>query len=406
VLSAGARVEKAEGEYRAALAIRKQLVKEFPKVPGYRNDLGASHSNLAGLLRNTDRLQEAEAEYGVTLHLQKQLVKEFPNVPVYRQELAAAHHNLGALLQATRRPREAETEFRAALAIRKRLVKDSPKEPAHRRLLAATHTGLGIVFATTRRPREAKIEFRAALDLGEQLAAGFPTVPEYRRELAGSHNNLGRLLAATDRPKEAETEFRAALDLGKQLAADFAAVPDYQNALAGTMVDLAEVLYRARKDFQAARQLLEEALPHHRAALEANPQHPEYRQFYCKNRLLLTLTLLALGDHRAASATAEQRAEAAVDPVHDTFDAVRNLVGRGGSILSCTELAEKDDNLDEAQRQKLVQQYGDRAMKLLRQAVQNGFKDVQLLKGAPAPFRSRADFQELVAELEKTLRPD
>jgi hypothetical protein len=65
-----------------------------------------------------------------------------------------------------------------------------------------------------------------------------------------------------------------------------------------------------------------------------------------------------------------------------------------------------DTFADEAQRKQLVQQYGDRAMKRLRQAVQNGFKDVQRLKQAPAPFRSRAAFQEFVAELEKKLRPD
>jgi len=71
-------------------------------------------------------------------------------------------------------------------------------------------------------------------------------------------------------------------------------------------------------------------------------------------------------------------------------------------------LAEKDDKLSEAQRKERVQQYGERALKRLRQAVQNGFKDVQHLKTDPdlAPLRSRTDFQELVAELEKKLRPD
>src|SRR5262249_44974835 len=72
-------------------------------------------------------------------------------------------------------------------------------------------------------------------------------------------------------------------------------------------------------------------------------------------------------------------------------------------LARCVPLAEKDRQLDEAQRKKLVHQYGDRAMKLLRQAVQNGFQDVQQLKTATvlAPLRPRADFQQLVSELEK-----
>jgi hypothetical protein len=49
-----------------------------------------------------------------------------------------------------------------------------------------------------------------------------------------------------------------------------------------------------------------------------------------------------------------------------------------------------------------------RPARKVEQAVQNGFKDLQLWKKDPnlAPLRSRADFQELVAELEKKLRPD
>jgi tetratricopeptide (TPR) repeat protein len=224
-------------------------------------------------------------------------------------------------------------------------------------------------------------------------------VPDYLSELATIHNNLGVVFVGTGRPKEAETEYHAALDLRKRLAADFPTVLDYQNELAGTMVNRA-ILHHMCKEFQAARQLLEEALPHHRAALEANPRHPEYRQYYCENRFRQTLTLLSLCDHTAASATAEQLAQAAVDRIGDNYNAACYLA-------RCVPSAEKDDKLDETERKMLVQRYGERALKLLRQAVQKGFKDVQQLKTDPdlAPLRAREDFQQLVAELEKQLHP-
>jgi tetratricopeptide (TPR) repeat protein len=400
VLSATARLDQAEGEYRAALTVQEPLADDFRKVPEYRHDLIATRSNLAVLLVNTGRLQEAEAEFGATLTLQRRLADDFPKVPEYRQELATAHYNLGVFLKDIGRLKEAETAFRDALAIRKQQAKEFLNVPAHRRGLALSHLGLGAVFEATGRRNEAETEYRAALDLGKRLAADFPTVPDYLSHLAYIHNALGVVFVGTGRPKEAETEYRAAIAIRKQLAKEFPNVPDYQIGLAETMLNLA-IGHHACKEFQAARLLLEEALPHHRAALEANPRHPEYGRYYCLNRLLQTATLLALGDHGAASATAEQLGQAAVDRIGDTYKAACYLA-------RCVPLAEKDDKLSELQRKERVQQYGDRALKLLQLAVKHGFNDVQRLKKDPAlaPLRSRADFQELVAELEKKSRPD
>jgi hypothetical protein len=49
------------------------------------------------------------------------------------------------------------------------------------------------------------------------------------------------------------------------------------------------------------------------------------------------------------------------------------------------------------------QEYADRAMELLRQAVKAGWKDAAHMRRDTDldPLRARADFQELIAELEK-----
>jgi tetratricopeptide (TPR) repeat protein len=390
------RLKEAEGEYRAALLLFKQLAADPSAVPKYRRDLAKSHNNLANMLHITGRPAEAEHEYRASLAVRERLVADFPEVAEHRLRLGGTHMNLGILLEITRRFKPAESEYRAALAVLKQMRIDFPTAPESLPdLLGKSHTNLGLLLQNTGRLDEAEAEHRAALALGKQLAADFPAVPEYRRLLAAAHNHLGMVLMDGGRSKEAEDEYGAALALRKHLAHDFPTVSDYQNELAGTMLNLAN-LHRARKEFQAARRLLEEALPYHRAALKANPRHPEFRQFYRNNRWVQTLTLLSLGDHRAASATAEQLAEAAVDPVTDVLNAARHLA-------LCVPLAEKDDKLDGAGRKKLVRQYGDRAMKLLRQAVQNGFKDVRRLKTDPdlAPLRSRPDFQGFVAGLEE-----
>jgi hypothetical protein len=63
----------------------------------------------------------------------------------------------------------------------------------------------------------------------------------------------------------------------------------------------------------------------------------------------------------------------------------------------------KHDNLDATQRKEAAQFYGDVAMKLLRDAVSKGHKDVAHVKNDTDldPLRQRDDFQKLVAELEE-----
>src|SRR5262249_49859203 len=71
-------------------------------------------------------------------------------------------------------------------------------------------------------------------------------------------------------------------------------------------------------------------------------------------------------------------------------------------LSQCIPIVAKHDKLADKQRKEAAQFYGDAAMKLLRDAVSKGFKDVQHMKKAPDldPLRQREDFQKLIAELE------
>jgi tetratricopeptide (TPR) repeat protein len=281
------------------------------------------------------------------LELVQQLVAEFPNVAEHRRSLATSHNTLGALLQATGRAPDAERAF-----------------------------------------REARKHY-------QQLVADFPTVPSYRQELAGSCNNLSVFLESTGRAQEAEGLYRDTLRLQQQLVDEFPAVLDYRNGLASTLYNLADLLHR-NKQLQPARQLLEQAVIHHQTALKGNPRHPDYRSYFRDNRKLLAETLIDLGEHAAAADTAGQLVQAAVEPVDDVYDAACFL-------SRCVPLAEHDRQLPEARRKQLAQTYADRALVTLRQAMQNGYKDVaHLTKDTDLdPLRSSPDFKKLVADLER-----
>ena len=160
------------------------------------------------------------------------------------------------------------------------------------------------------------------------------------------------------------------------------------------MVNLARVLL-ARQDLDAARRLLEEAVPHHHAALKANPKNPPYRRFFRNNRWRLAETLLALKDHAAAATAVKELLEVAYEPPQDAYTAACLLSG-------CARLAAQDERLAEGKRGELAAAYGDSALAALRTAVEKGAQEVNQMPKNPDldPLRSRPDFRKLLREIE------
>jgi tetratricopeptide (TPR) repeat protein len=211
--------------------------------------------------------------------------------------------------------------------------------------------------------------------------------------LAGSHNNRGILLGDTARLQEAEKDYDQALSIQKQLATDFPNQPDLRSELANTYGNLAN-LHRKQGNYAAAKRLLVEARPHHLAALKANPRHPTYRQFYRNHLSVLTAVHAGLLEQEDAVRTAETLRDLNWDAPADAYAAACGL-------SLCVPIVAKHNKLGGKQREKAAQFYGDAAMRVLREAVSKGYKDVVEMKTDTdlEPLHQREDFQRLVAEL-------
>src|SRR5262249_13976106 len=153
-------------------------------------------------------------------------------------------------------------------------------------------------------PKDAEKDFREAIAIQMRLVNERPKVSEYREDLAKSHNCLGILLRATSRPSEAENAYRQAIAIQAELEDESPQVFSCQNDLAGTLVNLAQLQLDQKRPLDA-QQLLLEAIPRHKLALEALPQNPQYRQFFRENRLTMIKASLQLGDRSAAISAAE-----------------------------------------------------------------------------------------------------
>src|SRR5262249_8438624 len=109
----------------------------------------------------------------------------------------------------------------------------------------------------------------------------------------------------------------------------------------------------------------------------------------------LTAAHAGLLEREDAVRTAETCRDLGWDTPADAYDAACYL-------SLCVPIAAKHDKLDATQRKEAAQFYGDAAMKLLRDAVRKGYKDVAHMKKDTDldPLRQRDDFQKLVVELE------
>jgi tetratricopeptide (TPR) repeat protein len=183
----------AEGAYRNALTLEKQLAANFPAVPEYRHVLAGGHNGLGILLASTGRLQDAERAFRDALTLSKQLAADFPTVLGYRDTLAGSYGNLGNLLVVTGRPKEAETAFREAMALQKGLAK-FPAVPEYQIKLSGTLYNLGNLLRDRKAFDAARRMYEEAIVHNQAALKANPRHSLYRQLLRNSREALCQLL--------------------------------------------------------------------------------------------------------------------------------------------------------------------------------------------------------------------
>jgi tetratricopeptide (TPR) repeat protein len=394
LLHESSRFPEAEVALRQAAAVHEGLSANFPLEPRWRR-LGARIQGDLGsvLMTVTGRLQEAEQAHRRALALDEALLAESPDKPAAQHVVAVHSLNLGTVLVETGRAQEAEKFIGRALALLEKLAADYPGDPKYRFLLAVHLQNLAYFYDATGRAAPAEKALGRAIHHQGELARDFPRLVVYRRQLVKYHNDLGALLDKSGRLQEAEAAIRQAVAVADKLLAEFPRVPDYQFALGVTLANLADLL-RRRDEFGQAIPLLERAIACHEEALRAAPTHLHGRRWLRHAYATLSDVYLRKGEHAAAARTAEE--------LHRLYpDEPAEYRATAWFLTGCMRLAEKDSALSTEKRQAVVRAYGDRAVEMLRQAVQKGFNDLNHLQtdGNLDPLRGRKDFQQLLSEM-------
>jgi tetratricopeptide (TPR) repeat protein len=420
--------------YQQALEIFTGLVRDHPEVPEYKALKARSHRELGLMYRGTGRRDEAEQAYQQALALQKALVADDHSSSEYRYDLARTYGYLAVLYQETRprekakaheKAKEAEKAYQEAVALGQSLIHDHPLDPKYQQILANSYTNLGLIYLDTKRPRKAEQVLQEALSWHRKLVKAEPERPDHRRYLAITYQNLAELYQKTDRPREAEEALKEGLEcleilVGKHpLVKDYATdLGEYQGEMGNLVRDLGksttsldwygkaigtlEAVLEGEKNHARARYFLrsiyqrqievltqlkrhDEALHAFDRLLELFPQD----RFHTNWRLERAKTLAKLKRHVDAISEAKELLKSP-----GTNAGIRV---RFAGLYSLAYAAARDDDLGQAE------QYATQSLALLRQAINEGYKDPAKLK-TNSDFdavRERPDFQKLLAEWEQ-----
>ena len=189
-------------------------------------------------------------------------------------------------------------------------------------------------------------------------------------------------------------------EIAEKLLQEFSDVPDYHQILGGILGNLGASM-TGRDDESRARELLEAAVRHERSALDSNPQHPIYRVFLRTDYLRLARLAVRQGDYNRAAEVTRQAASLGFDTAADCQ--------RAAFVLAeCVTRVERDDQMADERKKELSETFATEATTLLRQAIDKGYRNLDALKGdlILQPLRPRGDFQDLLAELEATVRSE
>jgi tetratricopeptide (TPR) repeat protein len=233
------------------------------------------------------------------------------------------------------------------------------------------------------------------LDLLQALVDGFPKVPDYRFRLALVRLNLATFLERKD-PNGAEALLRAARTEAEELVTKFPGVPEYTFALGNVLFCLGD-LRGQRGDLAEARRLLSKAIELQRAALASDERSPSYRRALYASYRDYAEVLKRLGAHaEVARAALEFPRLAPDDPDTYRYAAIY--------LAGCVTLADGDASLPPAARRATADDYGRKAVALLRQAFERRliFSPRELSNENFNPIRQRADFQALLKDMNRS----
>jgi serine/threonine protein kinase/tetratricopeptide (TPR) repeat protein len=262
-----------------ALAFYEEFARDHRDSTVARAAAAEAARRAGNIRRRMGELDQAQQAYHLGIEINGLLVREFPTVPAYKNNLALCKAALAALSLDRGRLSEAEAGFRAARAVFESLAAEFPSVHEYRLHLGQTDGDLGPVFVLTGRYDDAERVTRSAIETLGELMVAHPDDARYRNELAAAYENLGIELFHSDRPADAEQALSKALELDKAIEADLRATAQGRYSLAMRQVyfGASSIAMKGLPNLRRAEAAYRRALPILERLTAESPLVPLYR---------------------------------------------------------------------------------------------------------------------------------
>jgi tetratricopeptide (TPR) repeat protein len=402
----------------AELDLWQRLLAQRPGDAALQASAASVYFRLGTLNRQMKQYPEALAALENGRALQEELARSSPAVAYFHATLANVDLQMGMIHNAMGQPDKGLEACHRALASQEQLVTAHPQHLGDKLVLAIIHTEIGNSHRHAGRLIEAFRHYHQARYVVQELLRADPKAFAFQCQLAAIDSGIGQtwshsayIVRAVGSLPDFSARLPAALG---QLGASVRAADWFQQT--AQQLEELQVLYpdnlsvhmaaaetwhrlgnewklqgRREEGLRAYRQ----GGDHYRLAWARNPDSTEIR-LALGNHYLLSGQLERDLRRPAEAAAAAQEYQGLCRSGAEYYTAARELAM--SAIL--VEEAEGDDPDEVADERR---QYENRAMAALRQAARNGFHDLESLHkdSGLAPLRARADFRDLLAELEK-----
>jgi serine/threonine-protein kinase len=339
-LAAGRR-DEADKAFAEAVRLKGRLASSYPDRLDFRLDLAKSQGNVGLSQQTAGRVGQAREAYRRAVTTLRELAEEHPDVAAYEQQLALALVRLASV-----DGNAAEVELGEALAIQGRLAERDGRSHEYRSERARTELTLAGLLQQQRRLAEAEPHLRRAEADFRDLVKRYPEEADDRLMLGSSLINLSDLCRRLNRPKDAEAAGREAADLLSELAKEKPGQPLY--ALEQTKaLNMLGFLYRETGRLGDAEARQREALAIRRRLAERHKGDPMYRKELAGSHAELAIVLAFRNNFKGAE---EQFKEAidlleqlhAAEPV--VTDYIRVLVTQHNNVAELFDKLGREDD--------------------------------------------------------------
>lgn len=387
------RSDDALREYERALEIRSRLAGAAPENAQHQRDLAQSYEYLGDIRRERHELPAAMESYRRLFETAQTALISHPNDPEIRGKLADAYSGMGHVDQEMGRRGSARDNYERALAIRSELSQEDPFDTDLQAGLAYILDSLGEIAHSEDRDELARGYYNRALTIRRELASNNPHEHQFRNDLAGSLATLGRFQLAAGDYAAALASQKEALAIEQLLYQANPQVVEYEEMLAIANQDLGWV-WQHLGDHQAAMDSFQHAVKI-ASKLAAEHRSHDYHRSLLGDALWRVASLnLILKQHAAAAAAVDEFARCRPTDRDSLFNVARVLA-------QCRSQVAEGNPAPSAEDEALRRAYGERALAMLRAAVEAGFDDksrvigdadLQRLRGLPG-------FDEVMAKI-------